>query len=338
MKSVMGPSKMRVLFMILAWIGLPLLIIEIVLRIFFPLNYASIYDAFQYDETLGFCVKTGFHVKVTDHRQEFYVNNLKTVNFQDSFKDYKTIIFALGDSYTQGTGNPMDCSYPFQLDFVLNRDKEGIYHRRYAVVNLALSSFGAKQSFLTMKRYMKLIGKPTVVLYLGCDNDVEDDALFDSGYKHRNFVDGSPYWGWLVNPIQWMDNFQTFRYVKYIIMNSVSQRIICNEGKNRLSSVSAAEAQWPAIKKIHQECQKLGAKLVLSWVYSEDSYHWLKTKAAAEGIDFADWYPAAENIQRNFDNLPINNDHSGGHYRPWVNRIIADEFAKHIVSLEESPK
>ncbi len=338
MKGSLKQRKISIFLMILVWVILPLFGVEIALRTFMPMRYTSILDAFEYDETLGFCVKKGFHVNVTDHRQEIYVNDLKTVNFQDNFNNYEKIIFTLGDSYTQGTGNPMDCSYPLQLDFALNKDKNGIYHKKYAVVNLGLAAFGAKQSLLAMERYVKLIGKPSVVLYFGCDNDVLDDALFDRGYKHRSFVDNSPYWRWLVKPVQWVDSLQTFRYTKYIIMKIISKNALADAKKNRSPAVSAAEAQWPVIKKIHQECQAQGAKLMLTWVYDKDSYYWLKAKAKEEGIDFIDWYPVVENIRKSLVNLPVENDHSGAHYRSWVNRVIADEFAEHIIFATKEGK
>jgi len=62
-------------------------------------------------------LKDNIHIfKTTDYQQEILTNPLGTTNFQKDFKDYQTLIFALGDSYTHGTGLQVDCSYPFQLE------------------------------------------------------------------------------------------------------------------------------------------------------------------------------------------------------------------------------
>jgi hypothetical protein len=56
--------------------------------------------------------------ETTDHQQEIRTNLLGTVNFEEDFHRYRYRVFALGDFFTQGTGLPSDCSYPFQLAHV----------------------------------------------------------------------------------------------------------------------------------------------------------------------------------------------------------------------------
>jgi hypothetical protein len=64
----------------------------------------------------------------------------------------------------------------------------------------------------------------------------------------------------------------------------------------------------------------------------EPSTEWLRSEAQKQGIAFADWYPAAQSVLANIDAVPLKNEHSGGHYRAWVNRVIAEEYARRIVA------
>ena len=79
----------------------------------------------------------------------------------------------------------------------------------------------------------------------------------------------------------------------------------------------------------------LGAAFVLSWANPKNpSYAWLRRKAAEEGIPFADWWPAVQSVSSAIPRAPISNPHSGGHYRSWVNRIIARTYAAEIRVLQ----
>lgn len=110
---------------------------EVALRLFAPIHLVGFPGAFEYDAELGVRVKPGVHaLRTTDHQQEMRVNRSGTINFQETFSGYSMRLFALGDSYTQGTGLPSDATYPFQLDLLLNRDAVGQYEKRVAVVNV----------------------------------------------------------------------------------------------------------------------------------------------------------------------------------------------------------
>src|SRR5262249_22020078 len=120
---------------------------ELALRIFAPVYTVGIQSAYQYDPELGYRLTPGVHsYQLTDHLEEIRTNAIGTVNFQEHFERYRTLVFAAGDSYTQGTGNSSDSSYPFQLDLLLNQDDHGLYGERYGIVNLGLAAFGTEQS------------------------------------------------------------------------------------------------------------------------------------------------------------------------------------------------
>ena len=65
------------------------------------------------------------------------------------------------------------------------------------------SPSGSEQALIALRRYALQLGKPNVVLYLGAENDYGDDLLFEKGYRHQHLVNGSPYWGWTLQPLRW---------------------------------------------------------------------------------------------------------------------------------------
>lgn len=101
---------------------------------------------------------------------------------------------------------PSDASYPFQLDLLLNEQASGVYRKEYGVVNLGIAAVGGEQELLIAEHWRVLIGAPSFILYLGCDNDYDDDALFRGGYRHHHIVIDSPYWGWMARPMLILTN------------------------------------------------------------------------------------------------------------------------------------
>ncbi|NRA00431.1 MAG: hypothetical protein HRU01_28425, partial [Myxococcales bacterium] len=90
-----------------------LLIAEILLRNFAPIYLVGRLDWYQYDSELAIRLKPSMHsLHLSDHQSEIKTNDLGTVNFQENFDDYDQVIFAAGDSYTEGVGLPADASYP----------------------------------------------------------------------------------------------------------------------------------------------------------------------------------------------------------------------------------
>ena len=315
-------------------------IVEVVLRLYAPIYHAGYIGVYQYDAELGSVLKPGIHkFNTTDYQQEVRTNKLDTVNFQDSFKNYKKLIFTLGDSYTQGTGLPSDASYPAQLDLILNL-KNGIYRKDYGVVNLGLAAFGTDQEILTLLRYKDRIGVPDVILYMGCSNDYLDDLKFEQGYKHRNFVDGSPVWGIFVKPLQWFRNDfeigkRIFFFVDKIRVKNILHRD--RDVKDSGHKVSVAELQADKLEKLLSYSRKFGSRLIVSWANGpsyDGSYEFLKNWAGKRDVLFADWYPEVASVRQAIPALPLQNSHSGGHYRTWVNQVMARTFAGLIFRLQ----
>ena len=313
-----------------------LLLIEIFLRIFFPIYPVSTLRAYQYDPELAVRLKPGIHsLETTDFQQELRVNKLGTVNFQESFDGYERLIFAAGDSFTQGTGLPSDMSYPAQLDLMLN-SSEGGYAKKYGVVNLGLAAYGGEQNLIALKRFAGAIGKPSVIMYLGCDNDHQDDQLFLSGYRHGHIVDGNPKWGAFVRPLQWLTNdLQLGLRLKLAVGNlrRSSAGVSPVSGESAGGGPSVAELEGPVLDRVNAFAKENGAELVVSWAGPGPSYDWTKQWAERNGAKFADWAPRAKTVTDAIPDLPTDNPHSGGHHRGWVNRIIAEEFGR-MVGLE----
>lgn len=272
--------------------------------------------------------------EVTDFQEEVRVNDLGTVNFQEKFDGYETMVFAAGDSFTQGTGLPSDMSYPAQLDMILNQDAQGFYQKKYAVVNLGLAAFGGEQSLIALRRWSSLVRKPKYILYLGSGNDYEDDVLFRSGYRHKHVVEGSPSWGPLVKPVQWLtDDLQIGIRLKLLIGQLRRSSQFSANNSSALSTektASVAELERPAFENLAAFARENDAKLIVGWAGSGDSYDWLKKWASENSVAFADWEPKMKSVTENIPDIPTENQHSGGHYRGWVNRVIAEEYGRQI--------
>lgn len=310
---------------------------ELLLRKFAPLYFADSPANFRYDQELGGCLKEGVHLfSTTDYQREIKVNKIGTVNFQETFKGYSSLVFALGDSFTQGTGLPSEMSYPFQTDLILNTDYDGFYRKHYAVVNLGVAGYGGEQSLIMLKRYSKKIGIPSVVLYFGSENDYEDDQVFMSGYRHWFFVKGSPHWGSAAELLQWVTtDFQLGLRTKLAIDKILRYKISGKEpdkdaGKVNVPQISIAQREEKVLNELLQFCKDNHAVLILGWANPTPSYTWLKQWAAKNEIAFADWHPRVKFLMEAMPELPLNNNHSGGHYRGWVNRVIAEEFGKEV--------
>ena len=308
-------------------------LLEIVLRTFFPVYTTSPLRAYQYDPDLGVRLRPGIHLlETTDFQQEAQVNSLGTVNFQEKFDDYKTLVFAVGDSFTQGTGLPSDMSYPAQLDLFLNEDQAGFYKKEYGVVNLGLAAYGGEQNLIALQHWSATIGKPSYILYLGCDNDYEDDLEFKSGYRHNHIVDGSPKWGVFVRPLQWLTNDLQIGLRLKLAIQQVRRARIDSEA-NSAEDKSVAELEGPVFEKLNAFAKNSGANLIVSWSDQGKSYDWLREWANHNQVTFADWRPKASSVNAAIPDLPIDNPHSGGHHRGWVNKVIAEEYGRLIRQL-----
>lgn len=320
-----------------------LAVAECGLRAAAPIHLTSIQSAYQYDDELGYRLAPGVQrLLLTDHLQEVHTNRLGTVNYQESFDGYGALAFALGDSFTQGTGLPADASYPLQLDLLLNRDERGLYQKRLGIVNLGLAAFGGRQSLISLERYAEQLGRPRYILYLGSDNDWDDDVLFESGYRHRHIVEGSPVYGRWVRPLLWLGRLELVKRGKLALAGLQRGRLVAAADRSQRSdtgrAVSVAEREWPVIEEMQRLGREWDATLIVSWANAPgSSYSWLRDKAAEAGIPFADWEPRVASVQQAMPELPFANPHSGGHWRSWANGEIARSFADAIRQHEASP-
>jgi hypothetical protein len=319
-----------VIFMLL------LIPLEFIIRLCVPFHVADSTEIYRYDEITGYSLKPNFSMmKLSDYLQEYHFNNIGTANLEDIDLKDSCFVFTVGDSYTFGCGNSVEESYPTVLDLML-RDSIMLYDNNM-VVNLGVNGFGGKQNLLRLKSYVKKLKKPKFILYLGCDNDYSDDLLFDSGYRHKHLVEGSPYWGGYYKPTKFLfQDLHIGRYIKSAIGN-LRRKSIVVEGKEKGVCVAALEEA--VLNELHIYCKENDINLVMSWVVSqnEDSYLWTKKWSESNNIAFADWLPDVQKKSQQISTIEMFNKHSGGHYKTWVNYDIAKAYINEInkITLEQ---
>jgi lysophospholipase L1-like esterase len=308
---------------------LTLLLAEGLLRIFWPMYYPDNYRIYQYDPAAGYRLKSSLHsLRTTDYQEEILTNRSGTANFQPDFRGYQYRVFALGDSFTQGIGLPADASYPFQLDLLLNV-RDGRYFMDYGVVNLGVAGYGVKQAIVRLKEYAEKIGPPRYILFLGCDNDAGDDQAFVAGAIHHKPLEGNPrFYPYLVRSWLWL-KFDTEIGKRLTFLNKLRHRQQ-TVGQNR------AEMLEPTFRELINLSRGMGATLILSWMpirlstEKPPEYRWLQEFCRRQGLPFADWYPMVRAIREHIPALPFENNHAAGHYRTWVNFMVAKCFAQQI--------
>ena len=323
-------------------LGIVVFVIEIFLRTVMPIYGVGNIYWLKYDETNGVAFKPSMHAfESNDYQSEMRTNSMATVNFQEAFDDYEQLVFAVGDSYTQGVGVPSDAAFPFQLDLLLNLDGME-YHRRYGVVNLGFFGYGAFQSINRMQNFADEIGEPDYILFFGSSNDHRDDQLFESGYRHQHLVPGNPRFGIFARPLIYLANEVQLLVRLKIALSVIRQGRLLGDGDEN-PIVAAAEGgkgknvallQEARFEEIYELAQQYGAQLIVGWTDVEGSdsasYQWLREWADGRGVGFADWLPAVAAVRERMPDLPVNNNHSGGHHRTWVNRMIAEAYAREM--------
>jgi hypothetical protein len=319
-----------------------LVLCEVLLRAIAPIYpTGGLPEAYEYDPELGYRLRRGAHLfRTTDFQQEVRVNELGTANFQGTFEGYDSLVFALGDSFTYGLGVPADMSYPFQLDLMLNQDKQGLYTKHFGVVNLGTPGYGGEQSLAALNRWSSLLRPPAHILYLGCDNDFDDDLALKNGHRHDLPVANSPKWGRMVPLVQWFNNLQIRLRIKMISarlksarpQNAVILQAATPQEQTAVTGpiTSVAEQEAPVLEKLAGYAQAHNSVLIVSWSGEGPSYEWLKSWAAGKRVVFADWAPHVQAVQAAIPGLPRDNQNSERHYRGWINYIIAAEFARHV--------
>lgn len=276
------------LFLTFCSLSVSLIVVEFLLRVICPLHTTGLVGAYEYDQQLGAKLKPEINfTRLTDHLQEVHTNRLGTVNYQESFDDYEKLIFAIGDSFTLGTGLTSDANYRFQLDLMFNTRK-GRYEKEYGIVNLGLSAFGVEQALLALDRYVEIIGKPDYFLWLGCPNDSFDDKLFVEGYRHRGVVDGrSPYWGKLLKSVQLFGNYLEVGKRLKIAVSEAQRRQKQSKAADvaRGSLKTIAPLPTNALARLAARCRVLGSCLCVAWTHAgtDDDSTYSRLKLWADG-------------------------------------------------------
>ena len=339
-------KRKRVLFGFVA-VGVPflvfLLMTELVLRAFFPLHTADISGAYVYDEQLGTRLKSGLRwADSTDHYRELWSNSHGTANLQESFEDYDKLVFAAGDSFTQGIGVGFDESYPFQLDLLLNLRTNG-YRKRFGIANLGLAAYGTRQAELTCQIYAEKIGKPDIILHLAAFNDISNNRHFEQGRYHLARVEGNPNRvlpSWV---LQGIAGTQVGARIKRGLAAIKRRRRSVRDDRTwRTPQIKNPQSEWASLVNdellaLKKTAADLDAHLIISFAGVGPEYDSLRQWAAGNDVAFAHWTPTAASLREHFDELPLNNRHSGGHLRPWVYRLIAEAFAREIQRIQNSP-
>ena len=97
-----------------------------------------------------------------------------------------------------------------------------------------------------------------------------------------------------------------------------------------LSALFIAELELSVLERLKSYADERNSLLVVGRSEETQSYNWLKSRAERSGVPFADWTPRANSVREVMPRLTLDNQHSGGHHRAWVNQIIAAEFARQI--------
>jgi hypothetical protein len=110
-----------------------------------------------------------------------------------------------------------------------------------------------------------------------------------------------------------------------------------NDDEHGLRNV--ARRQEPKFEALKEVADRLGATLIVGWTSlpgrDHGSYEWLRAWAEKNDIGFADWHPTVTSVRNAIPEIPVANPHSSGHYRTWINSIIARVYAKQV---ENSPR
>lgn len=173
------------------------------------------------------------------------------------------------------------------------------------------------------------------MLCFPCDNDVADDLLFQSGYRHGPLVEGSPKWGIWTRPLQILVNEMEIGKRLKIVAGSLRRRSTLGEADADPALDNLAEPLEPGLDRLKEITLENGAELIVSWTGGVDqrggSYEWLQGWAERNGVRFADWQPRALAVTTAIPELDEENPHSGGRYRPWLNRVIAETFGDAVL-------
>ena len=324
--------------------------LEILLRLFVPLIQVGTKKNYTYDDEIGVKYKNNLRsVVLKDYIEESITNKYGSVNYQDNFNNYDKIIFAVGDSNTKGVGVQFDESYPFQMYLELNtgniKDETS-----YGVVNLGIQASGTIAAFKIYDIYKSKIKKPNFVTHVGGMNDYSDDVFFESGKKHNSLVDGSPRLfglaGYISTIIEYSEILKRMKLTYSIYNFKLAQN-------NKIENLKVKPNKFTLFKEgfdtktsklylqFNEKSKEDDFIFILSWVdgrkdgnaWCKETYNYVKDWASKNNVLFADWCQDFKRVYKDLKEIPLVNNHSAGHYRSWINRIIANSFVKKILVI-----
>src|SRR4029078_13602667 len=132
-----------------------------------------------------------------------------------------------------------------------------------------------------------MIRKPDCILYLGSDNDYEDDLVFESGYRHKHMVLNSPYWGKLTLPLWWL-TYETQIGLRFKIAYTGYKKEKLIEAANERSNKIPAEWEETVPQKLLLYSKQNHSRIIFSWADQSLSYKWVKDWAKKNSVPFAD--------------------------------------------------
>lgn len=312
--------------------------LEILLRLFYPFYQSGNISNYRYDVDLGIKLKENLNdIKITDHRQEVITNQYGTLNYESNFSKYDKLIYAIGDSNTQGSGVPFDSSYPF----IMYTDLNSVDENSWGVINVAVAAYGTKQAILMYDATVKKLKKPKYVTYLADKNDYMGDFYFEKGNKHKHLVDRSPRFFGFAKYIGLISNeVEVLKRLKYLLhKKDINKNYHQKEDNFKEVFIDNYSKK---ILKLNNRLNKENITLIFSWQalgknkekICEDEYGTVKEWANENNIVFADWCPSFLKIRELNENIPVINDHSASHARSWVNRIISKSFQEEILKID----
>jgi len=182
---------------------------------------------------------------------------------------------------------------------------------------------------------------------MGSDNDADDDQLFESGFAHEHYFPGNPRHSRLtIALMSWIADTQVGRRLGQLKLALFRWRTAPDDPPepasqtpagdpapvSRSPSPSVASLVAQELTEMKTFCDRNGCVLAVTWANHGPSYEWLQNWASENDVLFCDWQRSADSVQNCMPRLPHDNTHSGGHFRTWVNRLIADRFAQLVLT------
>lgn len=208
------------------------------------------------------------------------------VGFVDDGINGSVYAVAIGDSFTEGIGVPLEKKWVEVLERNMGRD----------IVNMGVGSFSATQAVRQFDKFGADLG-PEVVIYQLNPTDIAEDTTFrewvDAGSPgyYREFSVGNKL---LLGPRKWAnENLWTYKFLKLLVNRDSNLFLFKNESLhimlNRKADLSTQnyrdgfEIAKPSILSLKKRAEQVGAELVIIVVpLREQIYMELEPEATEE--------------------------------------------------------